>query len=98
LDKIKQPESEQYNPVETLPLVTEEFSELLLAGQADDTPSCSLAEALAKQDLFINSALANCGASLLWQLFREGILFYRGFFLNLQDFKTQPIKVKITTT
>jgi len=93
LDKIKQPSSEHYNPVETLPLVTEEFNELLQAGKADDTPSCSLAEALAKQDLFINSALANCGASLLWQLFREGILFYRGFFLNLQDFRTQPIKV-----
>ena len=93
LDKIKQPASEQYSPVDSLPLVTEEFKELLQAGQADDTPSCSLAEALAKQDLFINSALANCGASLLWQLFREGILFYRGFFLNLQDFRTQPIKV-----
>ena len=93
LDKIKQPASEQYQPTDTLPLVTEEFKELLQAGEADDTPSCSLAEALAKQDLFINSALANCGASLLWQLFREGILFYRGFFLNLQDFRTQPIKV-----
>jgi PRTRC genetic system ThiF family protein len=93
LDKIKQPASEQYRPVEVLPLVTEEFKELLQSGQADDTPSCSLAEALAKQDLFINSALANCGASLLWQLFREGILFYRGFFLNLQDFRTQPIKI-----
>ena len=93
LDKIKQPASAQFQPIETLPLVTEEFKELLQAGEADATPSCSLAEALTKQDLFINSALANCGASLLWQLFREGILFYRGFFLNLQDFRTQPIKV-----
>jgi PRTRC genetic system ThiF family protein len=93
LEKIKQPTSEQYQPIDTLPLVTDEFKELLQSGEADTTPSCSLAEALAKQDLFINSALANCGASLLWQLFREGILFYRGFFLNLQDFRTQPIKV-----
>lgn len=93
LDKIKQPSSEQYSPKEVLPLVTEEYKDLLQAGEADQTPSCSLAEALTKQDLFINSALANCGASLLWQLFREGILFYRGFFLNLQEFRTQPIKV-----
>lgn len=93
LDTIKQPASEQYNPVDSLPLVTEEFKDLLQAGEADETPSCSLAEALTKQDLFINSALANCGASLLWQLFREGALFYRGFFLNLQDFRTQPLKV-----
>jgi len=94
LDKIKQPASELYRPVEKLPLVTDEFKELLMQSeQGDDTPSCSLAEALTKQDLFINSALANCGASLLWQLFREGILFNRGFFLNLKDFKTQPLKV-----
>jgi PRTRC genetic system ThiF family protein len=94
LEKIKQPASERYRTVEILPLVTDEFKELLEASEyADNTPSCSLAEALTKQDLFINSALANCGASLLWQLFREGILFNRGFFLNLQDFRIQPLKV-----
>jgi PRTRC genetic system ThiF family protein len=94
LEKIKQPASELYRPVEQLPLVTDEFKDLLaMSEQTDNTPSCSLAEALTKQDLFINSALANCGASLLWQMFREGILFNRGFFLNLQDFRTQPLKV-----
>jgi PRTRC genetic system ThiF family protein len=94
LGKIKQPESKLYHPVENLPLVTDEFKELLYSSeQEDNTPSCSLAEALTKQDLFINSALANCGASLLWQMFREGILFNRGFFLNLAEFRTQPLKV-----
>jgi len=94
LEKIKQPASGLYSSVEQLPLVTAEFKDLLTASeQADSTPSCSLAEALTKQDLFINSALANCGASLLWQFFREGILFNRGFFLNLLDFRTQPLKV-----
>jgi len=94
LEKIKQPASKLYRPIEELPLLTDEFKELLSASeQADHTPSCSLAEALTRQDLFINSALANCGASLLWQLFREGILFNRGFFLNLKEFKTQPLKV-----
>lgn len=94
LGKIKQPESKLYQPVEYLPLVTDEFKELLYSSeQEDNTPSCSLAEALTKQDLFINSALANCGASLLWQMFREGLLFNRGFFLNLAEFRTQPLKV-----
>ncbi|MFD2145748.1 PRTRC system ThiF family protein [Mucilaginibacter antarcticus] len=80
LEKIKQPASDLYRPVESLPLVTDEFKELLLSSeQADNTPSCSLAEALTKQDLFINSALANCGASLLWQLFREGFYSTVGF-------------------
>jgi PRTRC genetic system ThiF family protein len=91
---IQQPVSKKFTVRSTLPLVTEEFKELLENAEAgDDTPSCSLAEALVKQDLFINSALANLGASLLWQVFREGILFNRGFFLNLKEFRTTPLKV-----
>lgn len=92
--KIAQPEMKKYDTVDTLPMVTDEFRELLLASEGSDkTPSCSLAEALTKQDLFINSALANAGASLLWQLFREGMLFNRGFFVNLKEFRMQPLKV-----
>jgi len=94
IGKVPQPEMKKYQTVETLPMITDEFRELLLASESTDkTPSCSLAEALTKQDLFINSALANTGASLLWQLFREGMLVNRGFFLNLKDFRMQPIKV-----
>lgn len=84
----------KFKTVEALPMVTDEFRDLLEAAElTDNTPSCSLAEALTKQDLFINSALANLGASLLWQLFREGMLTNRGFFLNLHEFRSQPIKV-----
>lgn len=94
IGKITQPVSKQYRTIEAMPIVTDEFEELLNASEANDnTPSCSLAEALTKQDLFINSALANVGASLLWQLFREGMFFNRGLFLNLKDFRTQPLKV-----
>jgi PRTRC genetic system ThiF family protein len=90
---IKQPNSERYEPVAALPYVTKEFKEQL--EQQDDTnePSCSLAEALEKQDLLINSTLANIAASLLWKLFREGMTDTRGFFLNLANFQSQPIKV-----
>lgn len=94
LTAIKQPESKKFEVVDSLPLVTNEFGELLKHSETtDNTPSCSLADALGKQDLFINSALANLGASLLWQMFREGMLFNRGFFLNLKEFRTTPIKV-----
>jgi PRTRC genetic system ThiF family protein len=94
IGKLKQPDSERFAPVGNLPFVTETFIGLLeIADETDDTPSCSLAEALTKQDLFINSTLANMGASLLWQLFREGVLLNRGFFMNLHDFRTQPLKV-----
>jgi PRTRC genetic system ThiF family protein len=94
IGKIEQPDSKRYRTVGQLAMVMDEFGELLKASEViDNTPSCSLAEALTKQDLFINPSLANLGASLLWQVFREGMLFYRGFFLNLKDFRAQPLKV-----
>ncbi|WP_339679848.1 PRTRC system ThiF family protein [Cyclobacterium marinum] len=91
---IKQPNSEKYETVASLPFVTEEFGELLKQSeQNDNTPSCSLAEALEHQDLFINSSLTQMGCSLLWNLFRRGMTEYKGFFHNLKDFRTHPIKV-----
>ncbi|PQA94991.1 PRTRC system ThiF family protein [Chryseobacterium piscicola] len=91
---IQQPNSEKYETKGSLPFVTDEFGELLKQSEEqDDTPSCSLAEALEKQDLFINSSLAQMGCSLLWNLFRYGMTEYRGFFLNLKNFQSQPIKL-----
>lgn len=91
--EIKQPTSNLYRTVANLPMVTDEFKELLEAQTKNNEPSCSLAEALEKQDLFINATLASMGASLLWKLFREGMTAQRGFFLNLANFKSEPILV-----
>ena len=94
IGNIKQPNSKKYETMESLPFITEEFGELLKISELeDDTPSCSLAEALEKQDLFINSTLAQMGSSLLWSLFRNGLIENRGFFLNLKNFQSQPIKL-----
>jgi PRTRC genetic system ThiF family protein len=94
IGEIQQPSSEKYETVASLPFITEEFGDLLKKSeQQDDTPSCSLAEALKKQDLFINSALAQMGCSLLWSLFRYGMTENRGFFLNLKNFLSHPLKV-----
>lgn len=94
IGEIQQPNSEKYETVENLPFITEEFGELLKISELeDDTPSCSLAEALEKQDLFINSTLTQMGSSLLWNLFRNGMTENRGFFLNLKNFHSQPIKL-----
>ena len=94
IGNIRQPNSDKYETVENLPFITEEFGELLKISELeDDTPSCSLAEALEKQDLFINSTLAQMGSSLLWNLFRNGLTENRGFFLNLKNFHSQPIKL-----
>lgn len=94
IGEIQQPNSEKYQTVASLPFVTDEFGELLKQSEAEDnTPSCSLAEALEHQDLFINSSLTQMGCSLLWNLFRRGMTEYKGFFHNLKDFRTHPIKV-----
>jgi PRTRC genetic system ThiF family protein len=88
IGSIKQPKSGQFETVESLPFVTQEFEDLLKQSENDtDAPSCSLAEALEKQDLFVNSTLAQMGCSLLWQLFRNGMTTQRGFFLSLRDFR-----------
>jgi PRTRC genetic system ThiF family protein len=91
--EITQPESKKFEAVTKLPMVTDEFRDLLEAQADNNEPSCSLAEALLKQDLFINPALADLGLSLLWNLFREGMTPYRGFFINLKELRAIPIPV-----
>lgn len=94
IGSLPQPQSEEMMGIENLPFVTDEFYDFFVnAEQNDNTPSCSLAEALTKQDLFINATLSQMGSTLLWNLFREGLTPYRGFFLNLKDFRTQPLAV-----
>lgn len=90
---VAQPASQQFKTSANLPWVTAEYKSVLRATKDDESPSCSLAEALLKQDLFINTSLSALGASLLWSLFREGMIHSRGFFLNLKDFRTQPISI-----
>lgn len=90
---IKQPASKKYTAVSSLPFVTDQYRTLLEQATEDNTPSCSLAEALAKQDLYINPTLANVAASLLWGMLREGMTASRGCFLHLKDFRMQPISI-----
>jgi len=91
IGKIRQPPSRKFATVNALQPVTAEYKQELKNKDEDRLPSCALAEALRKQDLFINSTLANLGCSLLWNMFREGMLHYRGFFLNLKTLQTQGI-------
>ncbi|REA63429.1 PRTRC system ThiF family protein [Dyadobacter luteus] len=94
ISSIPQPDSEKFHTVSELAFVTDEFAGLLESSESDDnTPSCSLAEALEKQDLFINAALTQLGSALLWSLFRQGMTKNRGVFLNLDTMISQPLKV-----
>jgi PRTRC genetic system ThiF family protein len=61
---------------------------------ADQGPSCSLAESLIRQDLFICSTIVQFGCNLIWKLLREHVIEYQGVFLNLKTLTVNPIKIK----
>lgn len=90
--EIKQPHSKEVEPISKLKCVDELF-DLTSVNEADSGPSCSLAEALAKQDLFINSTLANIGCNILWKLITEGGIDFQGAFVNLKTMNVNPIKL-----
>jgi PRTRC genetic system ThiF family protein len=48
-------------------------------------PSCSVAEALLKQDLFINTTIANAATHLLWQMIRSIYIEHQGVFISLEN-------------
>lgn len=78
-----------------LPHVAELMPEIIDASldANDETPSCSLAEALSKQSLFINDTMANHAASMLWELFRHGQIKHHGQFVNIKSGRVMPLSV-----
>lgn len=90
---IVQPKSE-HETVRVLPDVIKMFPQLKKMKEKDQGPSCSLAQAISRQDLFINSTLAQFGANILWKLFREGMIRYQGCYVNLDTLIVNPIKIK----
>ncbi|MDN0082345.1 PRTRC system ThiF family protein [Crenobacter sp. SG2305] len=77
-----------------LPLVTELFPSVLEEDQPeDDLPSCSLAEALERQSLFINQAMATHALQLLWQMFRTGVIDHSAIFVNLDTGRVNPLPI-----
>ncbi|MBB4045815.1 PRTRC genetic system ThiF family protein [Bacteroides reticulotermitis] len=91
-NKIPQPASGEYIPMPKMNVITEEVSYSTVK-EMDSGPSCSLAEALEKQDLFINSILAQVGCDILWKMFKEGRTLYRGAYVNLDTLRVNPIPV-----
>lgn len=89
---IKQPTSNLYKTIASLKTITQ-YVKYSAIREADSGPSCSLAEALEKQDLFINSTLAQLGCNILWKMFREGVIEHHGLYLNLATMKVNPIGV-----
>jgi PRTRC genetic system ThiF family protein len=66
--------------------VAELFPEVIKAElDGDEFPSCSAAEALDRQEPFVNPTLANHALALLARLFRYGTISYHGAFMNLSS-------------
>jgi PRTRC genetic system ThiF family protein len=57
-----------------------------------DQPSCSVAEALQRQDLFVNTTLAAHAANLLWSLLRHGSIEHHGGYVDLKTGAVEPIR------
>lgn len=82
-----------------LPHAGDLFPELIDASldQEDDTPSCSLQDALDKQSLYINGHMALSACNLLSELFKHGEISYHGVFVNLKLGRTSPLQVDMDT-
>lgn len=64
----------------------EQMAPELIAGEdsVDDGPSCSLAEALTKQELLVNDFAARIAVQMIWELLRRGGIEYNAVFYNLK--------------
>jgi len=93
LGQVKPKRSKE--PEFRLPHVGELLPEIIDVSldDVDDMPSCSLAEALEKQSLFINDAMANAAINILWELLRHGCIRFHGQFINLKSGRSTPLAV-----
>ncbi|MFT0167534.1 PRTRC system ThiF family protein [Paraburkholderia mimosarum] len=77
-------------PYDVLPELVDEWA------PEDNTPSCGLAEALERQELFINQAIVTPALGILWEFFRHGRLTWCGAFVNLKTGHVRPLPVEAT--
>ena len=88
-NSISQPEGKTKKRSK-LPTFFEEWPDVK---EEPNQPSCSMAEALQKQDLFTNKILATHGVQLLYQLLKNYYIEHRGLYMNLDSGKILPIPV-----
>jgi PRTRC genetic system ThiF family protein len=75
----------------TSPEIFPELSDESL--DALDGPSCSAAEALDRQEPFVNQTLAQHALALLTRLFRYGRIDHHGAFVNVAQNRVQPLAI-----
>jgi hypothetical protein len=79
-----------------LPTVLEYFPELADESMAeDDAPSCSVAEALERQSLFINRVMSSHALALMFDLLGRGSIGHAGGFINLATGQATAIRLSL---
>lgn len=79
-----------------LPTVLDYFPELADENQPDDNaPSCSMAEALERQSLFVNRVVASHALALLFDLLGRGSIGHAGAFINIATGQSVPIPLPV---
>lgn len=77
-----------------LPSVVDYYPTIVRKSKDDDeTPSCSIAESLGRQELFVNQAVTVHALNLLWRLFRYRDLESAGGLVNLVSGRVLPIPI-----
>ena len=79
-----------------LPTVLDLYPELVTV-KDQNTPSCSAAEAVRQQDLFVNALLAESGISLLWKLLRHGSTQTHGVLMDVREPSVESIPIDEST-
>lgn len=75
-----------------IPTILEFYPNYETVPEDNNTPSCSLAEALSKQDLLVNTFITNIAAKLLWDVLRLKELNWHGAFYNGSNLNIKKLK------
>jgi len=91
--------SDHKDRAKRLPCAHELFPSIVHApaDRRDRLPACSAAEAIQRQEPYINSTIANHVLALLARLFRYGRIAYHGGFVNLATGRVTPLPVDLAT-
>jgi hypothetical protein len=77
-----------------LPNVFDLFPELDELSATDrEAPSCSVEEAITRQEWPVNRMVAALGAALLWNLIRKGEIEHHGCFIDTRTLQSRPLPV-----
>ncbi len=89
---IKQPLAD--NVVPELPTIIDRYPNINSNdNQSKQGHSCSYASKFEEQDLCINDCLSAQAYAILWKMFTVGVIRQAGFFINLDNFKSNPISL-----